>query len=642
MASYTRLFEEAIELGTKRKYAEAIVRLRGIVSETDEIEEAFLYLGRSYHAVGAYPQAIDMLRRFTELRPESPAGHFFLGRSLLSAGEFRRAAQSLRTALELRDDIPYARGLLGYIYLKIGRSDFALDLLAKAVEEEPNNRGLYKGYLNALLVEGIKGFKRGQYQYAEEVFSFIVKRGEKGILPHLYLGMIHRLQGDFEGAIRDYRMALEYSPEDRLLIYRIALLLQKSGRVDEAAELFAQIGGASTAQGKVKPPQGPEADRHLAKSYFERREFSQSLHYALQILHKNRNDATMHLIAGESYREMGKFDLAHNHFLRILDSDRNNIGAHYGLALIHWQVEEYELMLPELRKIERLEPGSETVHYYTVLCSWKLGRDPEVLLPVVQEAVRSLGPDPFLLNALAETYKRGGYRELSLKWYYKILDIDGRNIDAYRGIFELHEEGEELAEYESLYESYFKLVPDDNRRRRSYIRRLFKSESYDKAIATIESYLSLEDGERSESSRYFQRMRAICYRKTGDYETAAELYRRLLAGSPSKEELLRPYIYCLEKSGRRSKAAETAEKAVYYLKNPSPTLCLIAGVLRYKEGNKEKALEHFRSASELEPRDWRAFYNIGEIYRLQGMEGFASRFLQKAASLRGQENRRKS
>jgi Flp pilus assembly protein TadD len=129
-------------------------------------------------------------------------------------------------------------------------------------------------------------------------------------------------------------------------------------------------------------------------------------------------------------------------------------------------------------------------------------------------------------------------------------------------------------------------------------------------------------------------MRAICYRKTGEFETAAELYRRLLKETPEKEELLRPYIYCLEKSGRKERAADTAEQAVQYLSHPSVSLCLIAGVLRFKEGKMESALAHFRRATSTDPKDWRGFYNIGEIYRRQGMDGFARRFLQQAETLR--------
>ena len=563
MNDYHTLFREALELGKKRKYSEAISRLRRIVSVTDEVEEAFLYLGRSYHAVGAFPQAIDMLRRFVELRPDSAAGFFFLGRALLSAGELKRAAAALRNSLSIRPDLGYAQSLLGYIFLKLGRSSEALTLLGEAVKKHPDNHRVFHGYLNALLVEGIKSFKRGHYEYAEEVFSFLSEHGSRGILSHLYLGMIHRIQGEYEEALKDYRNALEYSPEDELIIYRIAVLMVKTGRHDEAFELFKRVAPHSQESGKFTAPTASEGDRYLARQYFDRGNYSQALHYALQVLHQNKSDVAMHLVAGECYREMEEYELSGNHFNRVFDSDRKHIGAHYGIALIHWQRGEYEEMLGRLRKVERLDPGNETVHYYTVLCSWKLNTDADKLLPVVQEAVRKFGPDIHLLNALADTYGKCGYEELADKWYRKLIGMNPGEITAYEGLIDLFESGRITGSMDEIFDGYLSLAPEDQRRRRIYILDLYRRGEYGRSIEKIEEYLSMRSEIRTETEVYFQRMRAICYRKTGEYETAAELYRRLLTQTPEREELLRPYIYCLEKSERTQRAAETAESITF-------------------------------------------------------------------------------
>jgi tetratricopeptide (TPR) repeat protein len=284
--------------------------------------------------------------------------------------------------------------------------------------------------------------------------------------------------------------------------------------------------------------------------------------------------------------------------------------------------------------VERLDPGNETVHYYTVLCNWKLDTDASRLLPVVQEAVRKFGPDQYLLNALADTYRRCGYDDLAEKWFRKLIGINPDELTAYEGLIDLFEEGKSTGSMDEIFDRYLSLAPEDQRRRRIYIHDLYQRSEYGKSIEKIEEYLSIRREVRTETELYFQRMRAICYRKTGEFETAAELYRRLLKETPEKEELLRPYIYCLEKSGRKERAADTAEQAVQYLSRPSASLCLIAGVLRFKEGKMESALAHFRRATSTDPKDWRGFYNIGEIYRRQGMDGFARRFLQQAETLR--------
>ncbi|MFP4180431.1 MAG: tetratricopeptide repeat protein [Spirochaetaceae bacterium] len=644
MADYTTLFREAVEYGRRRDYTEAISRLRYIVSATDDIEEAYLYLGRSYHALGAYPQAVDMLRRFVYLKPDSAAGWFFLGRTLISAKEYRRAGEALYKALELRPELLYAKSFLGYAYLKTGKTSEAVRLLGEAVQEDPENRTLYTGYINALLVEGIRKFKSGLYDDAEEIFLFISSSevihspGEGGILPHLYLGMIHRLKGEFDRALEDYRRALAYSPNDELITYRIAMLLQKTGKREESDGLFRRLYHKSSKE-KVHAPSDTEADRHLAIKYFERKNYPQALHHALQVLHKRHKDTEMHLIAGECYRETGDFEVAQNHFTRIFDTDKQHLGGHYGLALVYWQCDEYEQMLDRLRKIERLDPGNETVHYYTVLCNWKMDTDPQKLLPVVQEAVRRFGPETGLLHALADTYERIGYPDLADKWYRKILGIDDTYIDAYRGIIDIFNKyGDSIdieeGYIEKIFDRYLELSPADRKSRRIYIQHLYKRGKYRETLGKIEEYLSSRRGGDDRGDVYFERMRAICYRKTGQYEIASELYRRLLREEPYKEEFLRSYVFCLEKSNKLDLAAETVERAVEYLDSPGATLCLIAGVLRFKEKKMEKALALFRRASDMDPQDWRGYYNIGEIYRRQGMEEFARRFLQRAESLK--------
>ena len=56
--------------------------------------------------------------------------------------------------------------------------------------------------------------------------------------------------------------------------------------------------------------------------------------------------------------------------------------------------------------------------------------------------------------------------------------------------------------------------------------------------------------------------------------------------------------------------------------------------MHYKAGNSSKALDAFRTAQEIAPDDWRAYYNVAEIYRQRGMEQFASRFFERAEKLK--------
>src|SRR6056297_3503039 len=92
----SQLLQEALELGRRRNYKQAVQKLLYLISADDSLDEAFLYLGRSFHALGEYSRAIDALRSFVEKRQSSSAGHFFLGRSYLAMNIYPHAAVHLR------------------------------------------------------------------------------------------------------------------------------------------------------------------------------------------------------------------------------------------------------------------------------------------------------------------------------------------------------------------------------------------------------------------------------------------------------------------------------------------------------------------------------------------------------------------
>jgi Flp pilus assembly protein TadD len=285
-------------------------------------------------------------------------------------------------------------------------------------------------------------------------------------------------------------------------------------------------------------------------------------------------------------------------------------------------------MLQQIDSILHYHPENESARYYRVVCRSHLPLDIQTILDELYGAIKEFGPDLLLIQAVADTYADDDQPELAVKWYRKGIRFSSENTEAYRGIIELREEVD-LPDLGPLCKKYLKLEPHDIDIRTVYIQHLYADEKYQSALKQIEMVLPyLHD------SRYLNRIRAICYRKIKDYNQAAVIYRRLLQQEPEKEEYLRPLVFCLSKTGRKTQALQLLSAAIGYLPSPSLNLYLIYGVMQYKEGNSSAALEAFRSAQEVEPTDWRAYYNVAEIYRQRGMEQFAQRFYERAEKLK--------
>ncbi len=621
----SQLLQEAIDLGRRRQYKPAVQKLLYLISADDSMDEAFLYLGRSFHALGEFSRAIDALRTFVEKRQSSAAGHFFLGRSYLAMNIYPHAAVHLRESLSIRPGFFQAAMLLGYTLLKLRRPDEASDLLAKLVEIHPSDENLYSGYLNSLLVSGIQHFKTGDTEYAREVFEFLKEKGKENILLNLYLGMLYRQSGEYAAAVEAYEAALSESPGDELILYRTAILNIQAGNEKRGRELLALL-----ARTYPQSPllQSAEAEHALAFQFLQRKEYEKALDHGLTILKQNSRDIPIRLVVAEAYRELGYTDRAMNHFTRAIERDRTNLHAHFGMSMIWWELGEYEKMLHQLDTILHYDPGNSSARYYRVVCRSKLPIEPETVLNELHAALKEFGIDPILLRTIAETYEIAGLFDSAVKWYRKCVEFSPEQAEAYRAIIALRDEVE-LRDLGTLFKKYLSLQPKDIEIRTDYIQHLYSRESYKSALKQIESVLPYV-----KDSRYLNRIRAICYRKCGDYTQAAVIYRKLLQKEPEKEEYLRPLVFCLTKTGRTDHALQLLEAALHFLPEPSLNLYLIYGVMHYKAGNSSKALDAFRTAQEIAPDDWRAYYNVAEIYRQRGMEQFASRFFERAEKLK--------
>jgi len=624
---YHALLQEAIKAGRDRDYRRSVDLLSRITSETDSEPEAFLYLGRSYHALGRYDLAIPPFKSFIELTPKSGAGYFFLGRAYLSLGAPAIAVQYLKRALTHHPDSATTLSLIGMAYLKARRPEIAADYLGRAVSLNPENKKLYTGYLNALLVQGIRTFHRGDLQLASQMLEFISSHGGDGILLHLYLASIDRELGNAQAALAHYDAAVKMAPDDPAIRFQRAVLLQRMGESRIATEELRQLGLTPKPEQFSWDPSS--TNRVVAIQHFQRGQHSVAIHHAEKVLHALPKDTDMHLLVGESYRLLGDFEKAANHFMRVLDVARGKLEAHYGLAMIHWQKEEWEEMRRELGVIERIDPRNSVSSYYSSLCACKVGEPTEKTIPALQAEIKRNGPDAFLFSALGQEYVRAGLTDLAEKWFRKALVLAADHRPAYLGLITVFKALERKDDAVRAYKDYLSKFSDDVEARREFIHFLVDAASYKDAAAAIRQYMPFQRDDRR-----LDRLLALCLRKTGQYRDAAIIYRRLLREDPANEDLIRSLIYCMDKLGNRDNATALLEHAIAYNKKASPTLLLILGVFYYRGEDMEKALSVFRRVTTLAKDDWRAYLNIGMIYRKQGIASFADKYLAKAEKLR--------
>lgn len=238
--------------------------------------EAYGEFGRLLHAYGYFSEAMDCYRQATVFQPEDPRWWHLLGCAADSAGQpanaetaFRKAMQSGGTeATKLR---------LGLMLSQLNQRDQARRIFAELIEDDPKLAAAHAG-AGAVALEGrdypaaIKHFSRAlelapaatrlHYSLAmayrgkgdlEMARQHLRLRGDIGLRPidplvdelpallrgsqvHLMRGKVALAAGAISDAIREYRLAVQASPENAMAHVNLAAALASARQQEEAIQ----------------------------------------------------------------------------------------------------------------------------------------------------------------------------------------------------------------------------------------------------------------------------------------------------------------------------------------------------------------------------------------------------------------------
>jgi len=539
-------FEEAVKLGKNRHYEEASKIFLDIITETKEIPEAYLYLGRSYHSLNRLNEAIQVLQQYITLVPNSASGNFFLGRSLLSLGYAKNAVPYLKKAVCSHPDSLHANGFLGVAYLKAGRSDIAINYLSTAVKSSTKESGIYKIYLGTLFLRSVSNFKSGKFDLASQMFNFLISNNFNSILPYIYLGMIERKNGNYKLSLSFYEKALEFSPDDKLLLYRRAVLLHKVGKSDLAVIELKKL--------DIEPD--IDENIYLAYQFFNDKKFNKALYYANMAIHKKNESIDLHLLLGEINRELSSLKTSENHYRKAIKLDRSRLEGRYGLSLLLWMKQDYKSMMIELKKIDVSDPDNLISSYYSSLCMCKLNYSPDITIPLIQEEIRKNGPDSYLFTALGEEYIKADQGIFAEKWFLKAIKLNLDFKDAHLNLIEIYKKSNNISKLINSYKNYLS-SSEDLIKNIEYINILYKSKIFKEVIFQINRILPLLP-----NNLKLLRMLANSYRFTKKWNKAIIIYRQVLAKKPENEIVLQSLVYCLDHAGKKSNAIQLIDSAL--------------------------------------------------------------------------------
>jgi tetratricopeptide (TPR) repeat protein len=231
-------------------------------------------LAAQYHAVQAFGlgklsqpvAAIEAIRRARDLDDSNPHYWEFLINSLIGVDEtYKALAEAIQAQKKFPDhpEIQYLFALSSYYVTESPLTKLALRNLREADPGSPR----------VLLVEGLSYRKQGKAQEAMRAFSEAAQKGVPDA--PLLLGILHKENGDYVAAEREFREAERANPANGQVLFELGKLFLVRGnlseaqaRLEKALEAMPDVPGVHYQLGLLygRLGQADKAQEHLRRS----------------------------------------------------------------------------------------------------------------------------------------------------------------------------------------------------------------------------------------------------------------------------------------------------------------------------------------------------------------------------------------
>ncbi|MDR0878973.1 MAG: tetratricopeptide repeat protein, partial [Treponema sp.] len=376
--------EKAIQAGRERDYKKAALILTELISASDAPPEAYLFLGRSLHALKDYARALASFNDYVRLKPRSVPGYLFAGRTYLALGMPHKAVPIFRKALELSGRDTAIMALLGTAYLKSKHSQAASDILQQAVEiaaadglPQLTQKRLYHAYINALFIRGIRLCRSEDYNLGRQMLAFVLENGGDGPLLRLELGRACRELGQNEEALDHYTKALMYAPDDLRIRWYRASVLMTLGDTERARREIEFIRAASAGSRENIPANLPWnsalVDFFMIRAFLDSGEWRRAADACRDWIKEAAPDerdkspareAMIHAMYAEALRNLKNYDAALNHLNRALKIDPNQVQLWYEKILVAWEGENWTELRKGLKSVKNLGSDQDLIRRF--------------------------------------------------------------------------------------------------------------------------------------------------------------------------------------------------------------------------------------------------------------------------------------
>jgi tetratricopeptide (TPR) repeat protein len=398
-----KLFERGQSAHTHGDLEKAIGFYEQALKVKPDFPEAEFQLGNALAALGRLAEAESAFRLAISQKKNWSLPHSALGALLMRLKRDADAEQSFRQALKIDANDGVALRLLAELRLRAGDAKEALNLALRstAIPDAP---------ASAWVVRASAERANGDKAAAKATLDRLLADEPANVAALMERADLLTDEKNFDGAIADLRAAEKAEPGEKMILSRLAYVLQQAGRNEEAAQV------AEAAGLEVQPVAGDGKGGVIGTS--EEIEAANSEDPAVarkaleKLLEKNPRNAMLLGRMGASYRtddparsleyyrraseiqpdaaeyaigyasalvQARRFADAAQILGRVVRLHPQNYAARANLATALYESKRYSEAIPEYQWIVETKPEIVVVHYFIATSHDYLGEYPEAL-----------------------------------------------------------------------------------------------------------------------------------------------------------------------------------------------------------------------------------------------------------------------
>ncbi|MEO8331221.1 MAG: tetratricopeptide repeat protein [Gallionella sp.] len=439
-----------------RMYASALLRTGNLVEASRELASVLKadqanaghIFYQIYQMLAPYPDREAALKFMIELAqpyPRVAEAHWAVAQLAQASGDDKLALDEARQARSLRPEWDMAVSQEAYLVKKIAPQQ-GLELLRRYLSDYPEAHEIRLQYARALL-------EQKQFKQARDEFQRLEDDNPENAETAFAIALISLQLKDYKGAEDHLKQALSKGKKDQDTVrYYLGQLSEAKMNDDEAIEHYRQVtGGEYLFAAQIR----------VAYLMSKRGRLDE----ALQQLHQlqpadNQQRVQLILVESQFLREANRLPEAYQVLQNGLAKLPNHPDLLYGAAMLADTIGKPDVFEQLMRKLIQLQP--DHAHAYNALGYGLLERNERIpeAMQLVEKALQLAPDDPAIMDSVGWGYYRSGKLEESVKMLRRAIAVNpDPEIAAHLGEV-LWMRGEK-AEAKKIWQESIKANPDN-------------------------------------------------------------------------------------------------------------------------------------------------------------------------------------